>query len=366
MKKKSIDHLWLARLRESLATQGRGNGTIIVAGKDGADYLEVSKEDIDVLLCEHQSRLQRSRKQLVWVAFTALCVVGSLTYLLTSLTARHDTLTNEHGNLRNTLGRIVHTINSASMPPVPLPTDNDEQSLESLSRLLIDTDQAFQLYVETTRNLLDHRVAQLADELNVAGVELNPLADNLPVKSATGGLMNDVDLAVIWERYLDRGIYEKLDQWARMQTFHETIPDSSPVVNAIVTSPFGLRRHPLTGKVAPHYGVDYISLEDRGVFASGSGRISFVGVNGSFGQVVVIDHGDRLQTLYAHLEDFNVEEGQFVTRGQRLGTMGDTGTSDGIHLHFEVLFDGKQLNPSNIIKSSKHTRVARNVQKKQG
>lgn len=96
-----------------------------------------------------------------------------------------------------------------------------------------------------------------------------------------------------------------------------------------------------------HTGIDLDSRSGRTIFASASGKVVSVtrGWGGGYGNHIVIDHGQGFSTLYGHLSSFNVSSGQWVNQGQVIGTMGSTGWSTGIHLHFEIRVGGSPRNP---------------------
>lgn len=112
------------------------------------------------------------------------------------------------------------------------------------------------------------------------------------------------------------------------------LPSSFPV-----TSPFGWRRHPVTGEMAFHSGIDLGAPLGTPVLATADGLVDFAGVAGGYGNLITLAHGDR-QTQYAHLDTIAVRVGQRVRRGQVLGTVGATGRVTGPHLHYEVLVPG--------------------------
>ncbi len=110
---------------------------------------------------------------------------------------------------------------------------------------------------------------------------------------------------------------------------------------------YGLRFHPLLGYVRPHRGLDFTAANGTPVYATGNGRVSTSYYSHTFGNVVYLDHGFDFETRYAHLSKYIVEAGQYVTRGQLIGYVGNTGTSVSPHLHYEVLFKNEQINPIN-------------------
>ena len=118
-----------------------------------------------------------------------------------------------------------------------------------------------------------------------------------------------------------------------------------PVV-APVTSIFGYRTHPVTGDRRMHEGIDFGAPTGTPIRACRSGRVTFAGWQGGYGNVVIIDHGGGMSTVSAHLSSFAVSSGQQVTSGQTVGAVGSTGMSTGPHLHFEVRINGNPVDPA--------------------
>lgn len=112
-----------------------------------------------------------------------------------------------------------------------------------------------------------------------------------------------------------------------------------------VSSPYGYRIHPVTGKRKMHYGVDLAPGKGKPIYAAESGVVSFSGTARGYGNVIYIEHGGNLQTRYAHCQSLFVSKGQSVRRGDQIATVGSTGLSTGPHLHFEVRVNGKPKDP---------------------
>lgn len=120
-------------------------------------------------------------------------------------------------------------------------------------------------------------------------------------------------------------------------------------VGAGLTSGFGARRHPILGVTRQHNGVDFGAASGTLVVAAGDGEVVWAAGRGGYGNTVIIDHGNTLATLYAHLSSISVSVGQTVTRGQGVGAVGSTGLSTGPHLHFEVRQSGTPVNPASYL-----------------
>ncbi len=121
-------------------------------------------------------------------------------------------------------------------------------------------------------------------------------------------------------------------------------------VGGTVTSPYGWRPDPFTGRSKFHAGVDVRMAYGQEVSSVASGRVSFSGVQGSYGLTVIVDHGDGLQTRYAHLSGSDVQAGDEVRGGQAIARAGSSGRSTGPHLHVEVLRHGRSVDPAGLLK----------------
>lgn len=111
-------------------------------------------------------------------------------------------------------------------------------------------------------------------------------------------------------------------------------------------SPYGYRASPIRGGTEFHTGVDLKATMATDVIAAESGTVIFAGINGGYGKCVIIDHGGGMSTLYAHNSKLYVSVGQSVRRGQVIAGAGTTGYSTGVHVHFEVRYNGKHTNPA--------------------
>ena len=127
-------------------------------------------------------------------------------------------------------------------------------------------------------------------------------------------------------------------------------PAIQPISNKTLTqlhTTFGLRYHPLLGYVRDHKGLDFTADIGTPVYATGDGVVEKAYFSGSYGNVIFLDHHYGYQTRYAHLSGFNIKVGEKIKRGEIIGFVGNTGLSGGPHLHYEVLFNGVQINPIN-------------------
>jgi murein DD-endopeptidase MepM/ murein hydrolase activator NlpD len=122
-----------------------------------------------------------------------------------------------------------------------------------------------------------------------------------------------------------------------------------PVRQGYMSSPFGRRVHPLTGRNTQHKGVDFAAKPGSDVVAVAAGVVSFSGVKSGYGHTVEISHADGYTTLYAHNKSNNVQIGDLVQRGQTIAAVGRSGRASGYHVHFEVTKSGRLVNPASYI-----------------
>jgi murein DD-endopeptidase MepM/ murein hydrolase activator NlpD len=133
----------------------------------------------------------------------------------------------------------------------------------------------------------------------------------------------------------------------------QTSPAGTPLSSGWISSTYGNRVDPLTGRREFHTGVDFVSAPNSKVLAMAAGVVSFSGPRSDYGNMVEINHGDGVVTRYAHNKSNLVKTGDKVEKGQPIAIMGATGRVTGAHVHFEVLRDGVIVNPVDYIKSAK-------------
>ncbi|MGH8280678.1 MAG: M23 family metallopeptidase [Gammaproteobacteria bacterium] len=135
-------------------------------------------------------------------------------------------------------------------------------------------------------------------------------------------------------------------------------PSGPPVVEGYESSPFGMRIDPFTGELSFHPGIDFAGPEGEAVKAVAAGVVTWAGPRSGYGNMVEIDHGNGYATLYGHSEKVLVHVGEVVKKGQEIALLGSTGRSTGPHVHFEVLYNGKPVNPAQFVNASGRLRVA--------
>lgn len=139
---------------------------------------------------------------------------------------------------------------------------------------------------------------------------------------------------------LARRVGERKQAW-------DSVPTISPVDGEHwISSAFGWRRSPFTGKREFHSGTDMAGQRGLPIVAAAAGKVSRIVRDPALGRAVILEHGKGIQTIYGHLEEVKVKKGQGVVRGQPIATMGSSGRrSTGPHLHYAIKVDGKYVNP---------------------
>jgi murein DD-endopeptidase MepM/ murein hydrolase activator NlpD len=180
-------------------------------------------------------------------------------------------------------------------------------------------------------------------------------ADGEPVRTGrvlTAEFNNDnKTYEAVWHQEPgQKGNYYTMDGKSLSRTYL-----ASPVAFSRKTSGFAMRLHPIFQTMKAHLGVDYAAPTGTPAQTVGDGVVEFAGVQGGFGNMVIVRHGNNHSTVYAHLSRIQVRKGQTVQKGQTIGAVGSTGWSTGPHLHFEFRVNGTHVDPQKVIQQAQST-----------
>ncbi len=153
------------------------------------------------------------------------------------------------------------------------------------------------------------------------------------------------ELFASWEALDDGGRITASGEIAAAPRISVSVPSRMPVEGVRLTSGYGMRNHPILRQRRQHNGVDLAAAQGTPVYATADGRVGRAEWFGSYGNYVQLEHGADLQTRYAHLSSYTVQEGETVRKGDLIGYIGSTGRSTGPHLHYEVRVDGEPVDP---------------------
>ncbi len=204
------------------------------------------------------------------------------------------------------------------------------------------------------------RIKAITDQLaDMSGLDLSSFQAPEPVIGGIeshGESLSDDELKQDMDS-LKQGLDDQRAQLSELQSYlltqssiKSSIPSGQPAQKFWVSSYYGRRIDPFTGKKAFHHGIDVAGKLGTGVIATADGLVTWIGQRGGYGGLVEIDHGNGYVTRYAHNKTIKVKVGDLVSKGQVIALMGSTGRSTGPHVHFEVLHDGKNVNPYNFVK----------------
>lgn len=222
-----------------------------------------------------------------------------------------------------------------------------EMKIESINQKIKENDQNLS-ELETQKQLKQKEI----DEINELSLELKNRYENL---SDEKKIIQQELIKIHQDNYK---IQEELKKY--LENLNQDNKNTNSKVNygkylrpaqGKITSKYGERLHPITGEKSFHTGIDIAGSIGDQVVASLSGKVVSAGwYNSVYGNVVIINHGNNIQTFYAHLNEVLVEKGQEIIAGSSIGKMGSTGLSTGAHLHFEIRINGEHVDPSKRIK----------------
>lgn len=204
-------------------------------------------------------------------------------------------------------------------------------------------------------NRLDAFAARLGEQANIPKQEFNFQSSSFaggPTVTTAQDISTDVDSLL---QQMDKMLL-KLDGQERKMAVLESILMNThieeeifisgrPIQKGWLSSYYGVRKDPFTSLPAMHKGVDFAGEEGAAVVATGSGVVTWADSRYGYGNLVEIDHGDGVITRYGHNKELLVKVGEVVSKGQQISLMGSTGRSTGPHVHYEVLKNGKQIDP---------------------
>ena len=220
-----------------------------------------------------------------------------------------------------------------------------EKQQQDLAEFMIDRISTKIAYVESTLK-----------KSGIKSVQLMQLAKNKPSLSmAMGGPFilysenNDIDLSSNEPFAI---LYAHYNRLIDLESAIQHMPIGKPAKKYYISSSYGIRKDPFKKKWARHHGVDMAGWWKTPIYATANGTVIKSGRNGAYGNFIEIDHGNGFRSRYGHLSKLKVKKGEQVTLEQEIGLMGTTGRSTSPHLHYEIWFNGKPINPQKIFKAT--------------
>jgi murein DD-endopeptidase MepM/ murein hydrolase activator NlpD len=208
-----------------------------------------------------------------------------------------------------------------------------------------------------TKQDIDKEVTRLTRIVRNTGLDPNALAAQTGA-SGQGGPLIPIGQALTStsDEAFNRGVQgaaRSLESLDKIVGSLQAIPLSTPLEDASVSSGFGGRSDPFTENFAYHSGVDFSGAKGTGVHVTAPGVVVFAERNGAYGNMVEVDHGNRVRTRYAHLLKIGVPVGKRLEKGDVVGELGSTGRSTGPHVHYEVWYDKSVKDPQRFIRAGR-------------
>ena len=259
------------------------------------------------------------------------------------------------GLLASAVGAVGYAVGTKNTEPVKHSVVSQQSTVSTTQpeqQLQVVNQRVAEMQAQLLR--LDALTQQMAQSVHVPVQEFT-----IDPKGAKGGPLLE-EMSVLGEDNIDLRLQElstliaqkeaqikALDRILSQKKWQSNLNylANLPVRQGAITSTYGYRTDPFTGRTAFHAGMDFSGAEGEDIYAVAAGIVSFAGQKSGYGNVIEVTHGDGYITRYAHAQRLAAKEGDMVAKDQVIAYMGSTGRSTGTHLHYEVLVNGKQIDP---------------------
>ncbi|MCF2857864.1 M23 family metallopeptidase [Pseudoalteromonas sp. SMS1] len=260
---------------------------------------------------------------------------------IAQLDAQHSVLNELMASLPSTITEDVeaHLNTPVEQTDSTQPAAQEHEHGDDFEQHAIELDGAQSKLLNQLHGLISRRNQVLITSMQEAGIQAQTSTQ------AQGGPYHQVQSGLLPNAYIqaiDSSV--KLNQ---LENLVQTLPKSMPVKEDkyYISSTFGYRKDPITGRRAYHKGVDLAGWHKTQIIAPADGTVTRAGKNGGYGKFIEIQHANGVMTRYGHLHTIKVKKGQLIKQSDVIALMGSTGRSTSTHLHYEVLQDKKHINP---------------------
>ncbi len=195
-------------------------------------------------------------------------------------------------------------------------------------------------------------IKELGDDVRDVGIGGTNFEYKFADQIVNPDVADDLNKQMLLIDKLEREVKLELQSFGDLiNTYHAKedsirhMPALHPVLDGRITSDFGMRLHPIFKRYRKHPGIDFAAKAGAPIYAAADGIIKLAKYNGGYGNCVIIDHLYGFESRYGHMQKILVRRGQRVERGDKIGLVGKTGIATAPHLHFEVHYKGKEVNP---------------------
>ena len=223
----------------------------------------------------------------------------------------------------------------------------DQKKLNELEKEYSETVSVF---LESTENNLQ----SIEKTILETGINPNELVKRSIRDFPSGGPFISDENEINNDNNHSHKVNYKLEKLEALRNIVPSLPLIAPLDYYWVSSNFGKRKDPVNGRKAMHYGIDLVAQTSTSIMSTASGIVTYSGKKDHYGKMVEIDHGYGLKTRYGHLVKVSKKKGEIVAFREEVGKLGSSGRVTGPHLHYEVLYDYKALNPAKFINAGKN------------
>lgn len=273
--------------------------------------------------------------------FLVLCLFISYHFYLHVLNAD---LTHSNSVVNKKKQMALEALAAVSDLHPSLVANMSNQELKAHAERMRERDKSIKQLVEFAASDLAQANKTLELALSASGLtkaKIEKMKSEASVQNGRGGLPNPIELDPSFEGR----IVEHIREGQALKGVLDMVPSANPIPGSRISSGYGLRQHPITGRLDLHAGIDFVPGHDGRIIATLPGKVTFAGYRSGYGNTVVMKHAGGVETLFAHLDKIHVKTGMSVKKQQAIGIAGNTGLSTGTHLHYEVRVDGQRINP---------------------
>ncbi|MCE2926121.1 MAG: M23 family metallopeptidase [Rickettsiales bacterium] len=251
---------------------------------------------------------------------------------------------------------------AVNQPEAPLFTHEALDNQKMISRVAYLEHKVDQLQnanaeiIQRVQEKTSGRIEDIERLIKQTGLDAEQLKRNAESKSKSqksqGGPYIPSDMNDL--KHSTDELFSSLDELSSLSQLLTALPLGIPIKNSQPQSGFGHRYDPFTNRLAFHSGLDLAGPSGSKIYSTADGIVESAEWSGAYGNMIEIDHGNRISTRYGHLSQIRVAPGQRVKRGDWIGVQGSTGRSTGAHLHYEVRFRGEAMNPKKFLEASRY------------
>jgi len=235
-----------------------------------------------------------------------------------------------------------------------------EEKLRAAEIKMAHLNQSQEELIKRVSDQASEEIADIENILTIAGLDPDKMLSNMdqdttasggPFIAATGKTTDEMPAP---EEIQLNAIDRHLARWQGLQGIRQSLPLAQPLDYYYISSRYGKRRDPVNKRWAVHYGLDMAASKKSPVYVTAPGKVTFVGWKGNYGNFIMVDHGNGIETRYGHLHKILVKKGDTVDYRTKIGLVGSTGRSTGAHLHYEVRVNGTNVDPFKFIKAGRN------------